>query len=136
MWVTSSLDCELSPADGDADVAGDAAGKIDDLIADAIAPGFQVIGPELEYLLWDSCQRFLPARLHLVDGSALVGAEDVGKAVDLDFSQATSHGSLNDIGGKFDLLVFRKSGRLAEPFDQRSFLGFGGGRRSRLLVSL
>jgi len=129
MLVISRLDRNSGPCDGDADISGHAAGKIDDLIADAITAGLQVIGPELKYLFRYSGQRFLPAWFLLVDRPTLVGAKHVGKSINLNFGQAISHRPLNDIGGELDLLVLRKSGRLAEPLDQRSLLGFGGSGR-------
>src|SRR5271154_3949787 len=100
------VDRKSCPADGDADVAGNAARKVDDLIADAITSRLQVVGPELEYLLRDSRERFLPACLKLIDGSASVGAEHVGKPVDLNFGQAVVDRALNHGGGELDLLVF------------------------------
>ena len=47
-----------------------------------------------------------------------------GKSIDLDLGQAVAHGALDHGGGQLDLFVFGKAGWLAEPVDQRAFLGF------------
>src|SRR5258707_6314621 len=90
----------VSPGDGDGDVARQASREIDDLVADAIAPRFQVVGPELDYFLWNPRQRILPARLLLIDGPALVGAQRVREPRDLYFRQSVSHRSLNHCRGE------------------------------------
>src|SRR5579863_960255 len=103
----------IAPGDDNADVSGDASGEIDDLVSHAIAAGLQIVGPELKDLPWNPCERFLPARLLLIDGAAAVGAQRVGEAVHLDLAEAISYRALDDCGGEFDLLVFRKAGGLA-----------------------
>src|SRR6266550_3548288 len=85
----------ISPGDGDGDVARHASREIDDLVADAIVPRFQVVGPELEYFLWNPRQRVFPARLLLIDGAALVGAQRVREPIHLHFRQSVSHRSLS-----------------------------------------
>src|SRR4029453_1420247 len=59
----------FTPGDHNADVARYTAGKIDDLIADAIAAWFQIVGPELKDFLRYSRKRLFPARLLLIDGA-------------------------------------------------------------------
>src|SRR5689334_9161166 len=131
-----SMALALFPADGDPDVARYSAREIDDLIGNAVAARLQIVGPELEYLLRDSGQRILPAGLHLVDGSAPVGAKHVGKPIDLDLTQSVPHRALDDAGSELDLIVFGETGRLAELLDQRAFLGFGRRGGPGMLVGL
>src|SRR6266436_2797771 len=95
----------VSPGNGDGDVARHASRVIDDLVADAIAPGFQVVGPELKYFLWNSGQRVFPARLLLIDGAALVGTQRVGEPIYLHFRQSVSHCALDDGRGKLDFFL-------------------------------
>ena len=75
----------LAPGDHDADVTRNTSGKIDDLIADAVAARFQVVGPELKDFLRYSREGLFPARLLLIDGAAVVGAQRVGKSINLNF---------------------------------------------------
>src|ERR1700726_2225152 len=98
--------------------------EIDDLVADAIAPRFQVVGPELKYFLWNSRQRVFPARLLLIDGAAPVGAQRVGEPIHLHFRQSVSHRPLDDGRGELDLFFLGFARRTAEPVDQGLFLGF------------
>ena len=123
-------------ADGDGDVARHASGVIDDLVADAIAPRFQIVGPELEYFLWNPRQRVLPAWLLLIDGTALVGAQRVGEPIHLYFRQSVSHRPLDDGRGELDLFLLGFAGRTVEPLDQRMFLGFGGCGKAGILLRL
>src|SRR4030088_723402 len=93
----------VSPGNGDGDVARQASREIDDLVADAIAPRFQVVGPQLKYFLWNPRKRVLPAWLLLVDGAALVGAQRVGVPIYLHLRHAVSHDPLNDDGENVEL---------------------------------
>ena len=68
------VDGSVSPGNDDSDVAGHAAGEVYDLVADAVASRFQVIVPKLIDFLGYSGERLLPARLLLIDGTALVAA--------------------------------------------------------------
>jgi hypothetical protein len=130
-WKQSAL-----PAQRDADVAGNATRKIDDLISDAVAAWLQVVHPQLVDLLRDSGQGFLPACFHLVDGAAPVGAKGIWKPVDLDLGQAVPHRTLNDGGGEFDFFILGKAGRLAELFDQLLLFSLGGREAACILVRL
>src|SRR5262249_24871163 len=103
----------FTPGYHDADVPRHVAGEIDNLIEEAIAAGFQVVGPELVDFARDSRQRAFPTRLLPADGAAAIGAERTGKPVDLHLAQAVSHRALDDGSGKLDLFVLRKPGRLA-----------------------
>src|ERR1700730_15670108 len=95
----------VAPAYDNADVAGNAARKVDDLIADAVAARPQIVDPELVDFIRHSRQRLFPARFHLIDGTAPIGAQRIRKPVDLNFGQAVPHGTLNDVGGKLDLFI-------------------------------
>src|SRR6478672_4172842 len=97
----------VSPGDGDGDVARHASGIFDHLVADAILPRFQVIGPELKYFLWNARQRFLPAWFLLDDGTALVGTQRVGEPIHLYFRQPVSHRALDNRRGELDLFFLR-----------------------------
>ena len=76
----------LIPGDHNADVTRHTSGKIDNLIADAVAARLQVVGPELKDLLRYSGKRLFPARLLLIYGAAVVGAKRMGKPIDLNFA--------------------------------------------------
>src|ERR1700742_2198379 len=92
----------VAPGQDDADVSGHAAWKIDDLVKNAIAPRFQIVRPELVNFARDSRECFLPARLTLIDGATAIGAERVGKAVDLHLAEAIAHCTLDHGGGELD----------------------------------
>src|ERR1700712_3354549 len=95
----------VSPGNGNGDVTWHAIGVVDDLVADAIAARFQVVGPELKDFLRNPCQRILPAWFPLVDGASPVGAQRVGEPVDLHFGQSVAHRSLDDGRGELDFLL-------------------------------
>src|ERR1700753_3231871 len=124
----------VPPSNDDGDVAGHAAGEVYDLVADAVASRFQVIVPELKDFLGYSGERILPARLLLIDGAALVGAERVREAIDLDFAEAVSHRTLDHRRGELDLFVLGEIRGLAEPFDQGGLFRLDGGLPARKLV--
>src|SRR4051794_18273226 len=86
----------ISPGNRDADVAWYAAGKIDDLIGDAIAARLQVVGPELEDFFRNAGQGVLPALLHLIDSAALVRAQRIREPVDQYFRHSVSYCPLDD----------------------------------------
>ena len=52
--------------------------------------------PELVHLLGQAGQRRFPTGLLLIDGPAVVGAERVGKAIDLNLGQPIGHRALDD----------------------------------------
>src|ERR1700739_3394913 len=93
----------IPPGQHNADIAGHAAREIDDLIFDAIAARLQVIGPELENLQRNAPKRPLPARLLLVDGAAVVGADRIREAVDLHLAETIPHRALDDGGSTLHL---------------------------------
>src|SRR5205809_5956226 len=90
----------VPPGNGDGDVARNTSGVIDDLVADAIAPRFQIVGPKLEDFLRNPGQRVLPTSFLLIDGAALICAQRVGEAIHLHFGQSVSHRSLDDGRGE------------------------------------
>src|SRR5213594_4532837 len=94
----------VPPGNGDGDVARNTSGEIDDLVADAIAPRFQIVGPELEDFLRNARQRIFPTSFLLIDGAALVSAQRIGEAIDLDFRPSVAHRPLDHGRGQLDLL--------------------------------
>src|ERR1700716_3820402 len=126
----------VSPGNGDGDVARQASREIDDLVADAIAPRFQVVGPQLKYFLWNPRKRVLPAWLLLVDGAALVGAQRVGEPIYLHLRHSVSHCPLNDGGGELDLFLLGFAGRTTEPLYQGAFLVFDRSGKTHVFVRL
>src|SRR4051812_24182575 len=101
----STARSSVSPGNGNGDVARNTSGVIDDLVADAIAPRFQIVGPELEYFLRNPRQRVLPTSFLLIDGAALVCAQRVGEPINLYFGQSVSHRPLDDGRGELDFLL-------------------------------
>ena len=69
---------ELGPG-----VTGLSVGPIDDLKFYPVAFWLQILFPEFEKLLRQAGERFLPARLLLIDGAATVGEKAVRKTADL-----------------------------------------------------
>src|SRR5215468_3542882 len=124
------------PAQRNGDVAGHAAGKIDDLVANAIAARLQIVAPELVDFLRYPAQRLFPPLFHLIDGAALVAAQRIREAVDLHLGQAVADGALNDCRGELDLLVLGQARWLAQPVDQGLLLGLGRGEALCVLVGL
>ena len=117
----------LVPGYDNADISRHAARKVHDLISDAVAARLQIVGPELKDLLSYSRKGLLPSRLLLIDGSALVGAQRIGKSVDLNLGQAVPHRALDDARSKLDLFIFSQAGWLAQLFDQGAFFRLGSG---------
>src|ERR1700733_13217754 len=115
------LSASIVPRDDDADIAGYAAGKIDDLVFDAIAAGLQVVGPELKNLEWNAGERLFPAWLLLIDGAATVCAQGIREAVDLNLLQAIADCPLDDARGQLDLFILREARRFAQLLDQCAF---------------
>src|SRR3569832_696325 len=126
----------IPPGDDDADVTRNAAGKVDDLVLDAIAARLQIVGPELKDFPRNAGQRLLPTRRLLIDGATPIGAERIGKAVDLDLVEAVPHRALDDGRREPDLFVLGQSGRLAELLDQHPLLGIGSCQVSQVLIGL
>src|SRR5215468_11778737 len=124
------------PAQRNGDVAGHAAGKIDDLVADAIAARLQIVAPELVDFLRYPAQRLFPALFHLVDGAALVAAQRIREAVDLHLGQAVANGALDYGRSELHLLLLRQTRRLAEPVDQGMLFGLGRRQALGMLVRL
>src|SRR3984957_6651553 len=84
----------IAPGNGNADISRRASRKIHDLVSNAVAARFQVIGPELKDFLSHSRKRVFPAPFLLIDSATVVGAERIGKSVDLNLAQAVAHGPL------------------------------------------
>ena len=61
--------------------------------------------PQFIDLLWDAGQRLLPARLCLINGTTVIGAELVGKTMDLDFGQASFDCTPDDVGPSPDTFL-------------------------------
>jgi hypothetical protein len=70
----SDLEGLLTPDEDDTDIARYAAWKIDDVISNPVATGFEVVCPELIYFLRYSREGLFPTWLLLIDGAAVVGA--------------------------------------------------------------
>src|SRR5262245_55130331 len=126
----------VSPGDGDPDVARHAAGKFDDLGADAIAARLQVVGPELEDILWDPRQRVLPARLLLIDGASLVGTQRIGEPIHLNFRQSVSYRALDHGRSQLDFFFLGFSRRAGEAVDQGTLLSLGGSSEASIFFGL
>src|SRR5262245_65283647 len=86
-------------------VSRHAAGKIDDLDPELVSALTEVLRPELIDFLGYAGQRSLPARLLLIDGATLVGAQLVRKAVDLHLGQPVAHRPLDDPDGAPNCLL-------------------------------
>src|SRR5215471_20122407 len=74
------------PGEDEADVAGHAAGILEHLGLEVKAQWPQVIVPEFVSSFGPSLQRRFPPGLRVVDPSAAIGAQHVGKAVDLNLT--------------------------------------------------
>src|SRR5262245_63759028 len=72
-----------TPLQGHRHVSRHAAGKIDDLDPQLVSALTEVLRPELIDLPGYPGQRVFPARLLLIDGAALVGAQLVRKTANL-----------------------------------------------------
>src|SRR6516165_2332589 len=75
----------LLPGEDEADVAGHAARILEHLGFEVEAEWPQVFMPEFVSGLRSAFQSRFPPRLRVVDPSAAIAAQGVGKAVDLDF---------------------------------------------------
>src|SRR5712691_7755063 len=80
-----------APLQRHADIARHPARKIDDLNLQLVSAGPKVFGPQLMDLLGHAGERAFPARLLLIDGAALVGAQLVRKTIDLHLGPAIAH---------------------------------------------
>src|SRR5690348_3753623 len=96
----------VAPGEDDADVPGHAAGKVDDLTKNPIAARLQVVRPELMDFAGNAGQSPLPAGLPLIDGAAAIGAQRIGKTVDLHLAEAVSDGALDHRRRELNFLVF------------------------------
>ena len=85
----------LAPGDDDADVPRQAARKVDDLIANAIASWLEIIRPKLEDLLGNARKGLFPTRFLLINRPPPVGAQEIRKSIDLNFREAVSNGTLD-----------------------------------------
>jgi hypothetical protein len=86
----------IAPSNGNADISRRASRKIHDLVSNAVAARLQVIGPELKDFLSHSRKRRFPAPFLPIDSPPIVGAERIGKSVDLNLGRAIAHSPLND----------------------------------------
>src|SRR5262249_61449510 len=75
-----------TPLQRHADIAGQASGIFDDFDPELVSARTEVLRPEVVDLLWHPGQRVFPARLLLNDGSALIRAPLVQKAVHLELA--------------------------------------------------
>src|SRR5882757_2160230 len=85
-----------TPLQHDADISRHAAGKIDNLRAQPVVERTQAAVPELVDFLRDAGQSLLPPGLLLVDRSSAIGAERVGKSIDLDLGQSILGSTIDD----------------------------------------
>src|ERR1700760_3275250 len=85
-----------SPSQSNAEVARHALGPVRNLTLDAISARLQIFPPEEKELLRQSCKRFLPARLLLIDGAAVICAKLVRETTNFHFGNTIVHGTLDD----------------------------------------
>src|SRR5215469_3769897 len=100
------LNC-LLPGEDEADVAGYAARILEHLGLEVEAEWSQVIVPEFVSSFGPAFQRRFPTGLRVVDPSAAIAAQHVGKAVDLNFTLSALgrptnqlHDALHDLFGR------------------------------------
>ena len=113
-----------APHQGHADIARQSVGPVDDFELDLVPARAKEIIPKLIHLLRNPGQGVFPARLTLVDGAAVIGAQLVGKTIDQHFRAATVDRAADDLGREFDLLVLRKARGSRKPCHFRFPLRF------------
>src|SRR5215475_11012241 len=92
---------QSAPLECHTDVSGHATRKIDDLVSELVPPRTQMLLPKFVDFLRHAGQRIFPAGFLLIDGTPVVRAERVWKAIDLNLSEAVLHRTLNNIRGLF-----------------------------------
>src|SRR5215472_1765524 len=128
--------CGSAPAHGHANVTRQTAGKVHYLHSQLVTVRPKILVPELIDFLRLAGERVFPARLLLINRAAFVRAQLVGKANDLNLSQAILDGPVDDLQPAPDRFLVGSAGWFSQLFDERLFLGLCLGLRSRLLLSL
>src|SRR6516164_681922 len=86
-----------TPLQRHADISRQPAGILDDFDSELVSARTEVLCPEHIDFLWHAGQRVFPTRLLLDDGTALVRAQLVWKAVHLYLGAAVGHRALDDL---------------------------------------
>ena len=88
-----------------------------------VSAGTKILCPELIDFFRYPGKRVLPAGLLLIDGTTLIRAKSVGKAVHLHLGLAVLHCAFDDLDGAMNSLLVGNARRLPEAVDQRVLLG-------------
>src|SRR3954454_10860332 len=121
-----------APLQGHAHVARHAAGKVEDLDPQLVAALTEILRPQLMDFLRNAGQRGLPARLLLVDGAPVIGAQLVRKAADLHLGPTIADRPFDDLDRAPNPLLVGHAGRLREVIEQCLLFRF----RLRVLTRL